>query len=67
MVNTNRTKGISVNTVSEETGLTSQELHGLSFGNFMTVTSGSGITTGGIVVNKPKLVLHVNKNFPVGE
>lgn len=67
VVNTNRTKGISVNTVSEETGLTSQELHGLSFGNFMTVTSGSGRTTGGIVVNKPKLVLHVNKNFPVGE
>ena len=67
VVNTNHAKGVSVNTVSEETGLTSQELHGLSFGNFMTVTSGGGRATGGDVANKPKLVLHVNKNFPAGE
>ncbi|EFO78238.1 hypothetical protein HMPREF9003_2125 [Bifidobacterium dentium JCVIHMP022] len=40
VASTNRAKGISVNTVSEETGLTSRELHDLSFGNFMTVTSG---------------------------
>ena len=63
VVSANRAKGVSVNTVSEETGLTSQELHALSFGNFMTVTSGGRGMTTETVVNKPKLVLHVNKNY----
>ena len=37
---TNRQKGISVSTVSEETGLVPKELHGLSFGNIWAVTGG---------------------------
>ena len=67
VASTNRAKGISVNTVSEETGLTSRELHDLSFGNFMTVTSGGRETADGNVTSKPKLVLHVNRNFQTGE
>ena len=40
VADTNRQKGISVSTVSEETGLVPKELHGLSFGNIWAVTGG---------------------------
>lgn len=41
VADTNRQKGISVSTVSEETGLVPKELHGLSFGNIWAVTGGN--------------------------
>ena len=57
----NHAKGISTSTIAEETGLSTKELHGLSFGNLIAVTGGSesaedsaGSTT------RPQLTLHVN-------
>lgn len=44
VADTNRQKGISVSTVSEETGLVPKELHGLSFGNIWAVTGGSSLS-----------------------
>ena len=37
----NHAKGISTSTIAEETGLSTKELHGLSFGNLIAVTGGS--------------------------
>ena len=57
----NHAKGISTSTIAEETGLSTKELHGLSFGNLIAVTGGNksakdsaGSTT------RPQLTLHVN-------
>lgn len=60
---TNRNKGLSSNTISEEIGLTVQELHDLSFGNILVVSNGSGLSSNTSVQGKPQLTLRVNKNF----
>ena len=59
----NQKKGISVNTIGEETGLSNRELHDLSFGNFLMVTEGGALTSTSGGVERPKLELHVNKHF----
>lgn len=60
----NRDKGISTNTIAEETGLSSKELHGLSFGNLMAVTGKNGFA---MVANnefaRPQLKLLVNEQM----
>lgn len=61
---TNREKGVSTTTVSEETGLTSKELHDLSFGSLL-YASGNGTGGSGLAgaSARPKLTLHVNRDF----
>lgn len=61
----NRDRGISTTTISEETGLTTQELHALSFGNLLAVTAAEKkpqhveATAG----QRPALSLHVNNEY----
>lgn len=59
----NQKKGISINTIGEETGLSNRELHDLSFGNFLMVTEGGALTSTSGGTGRPKLELHVNKHF----
>lgn len=60
----NRDRGISTNTIAEETGLSTKELHGLSFGNLLAVTGGGGAVLGSdIQSSRPQLTLHVNKQM----
>lgn len=64
IVRSNRDKGISTNTIAEETGLSSKELHGLSFGNLMAVTGGNNsVSVDGNEFARPQLKLHVNKRM----
>lgn len=60
---TNRSKGVSSRTVSEETGLTIRELHDLSFGNILAVTDGAGLPGAASTRERPKLTLHVNRDL----
>ncbi|KAA8820735.1 helix-turn-helix domain-containing protein [Bifidobacterium vespertilionis] len=64
IVQTNQVKGVSTTTISEETGLSSKELHDLSFGS-MLYASGKGVTTCrlGATSSRPKLTLHINSNY----
>lgn len=57
----NHAKGISTSTIAEETGLSTKELHGLSFGNLIAVTGGneSAKDSAGSTA-RPQLTLHVN-------
>lgn len=60
---TNRSKGISPRTISEEIGLTVQELHDLSFGNILTVSGGNAPTDKRTTTTRPQLTLRVNHQF----
>lgn len=57
----NLAKGISTTTIAEETGLSANELHDLSFGNLIAVTGGneSAKDSAGSTA-RPQLTLHVN-------
>lgn len=61
---TNRSRGVSARTISEETGLTMRELHDLSFGNIFAVSDGNGKLSGNThMQGQPRLTLHVNQQF----
>ena len=57
----NHAKGISTSTIAEETGLSTKELHGLSFGNLIAVTGGSESAEDvAKPTTRPQLTLRVN-------
>ena len=68
---TNRSRGVSSRTISEETGLTVRELHDLSFGNILVIEDGDGRLPGNADAlapqahgqGHPQLTLHVNHRF----
>ena len=66
----NRERGISTATVSEETGLTAKELHDLSFGSLLALSHGSGVSDtstrtddSSSTARRPELSLHVNEKY----
>jgi Zn-dependent peptidase ImmA (M78 family)/DNA-binding transcriptional regulator YiaG len=63
IVNSNNQKGISTRTMSEETGLTAQELHDLSFGNVLSVRNGTASARSATHHNMPQLTLHTNTDI----
>lgn len=61
---TNRSRGISPGTISQETGLAIRELHDLSFGTILAASNGNGKRPGSIPAqSRPQLTLHVNTRF----